>query len=122
MLPVGETDRLQMARQWLMAGQADKAIDTVQAALQAAEAEGHLPRLAQAWLEVGWVHAWMEEFPEAEHAFGHAVSVLNPQDPATKALRVRCLRDHGLLLAQFDRLDEAGHLLRQAQADALSLA
>ena len=50
-----ESDRLQMARQWLQANQPDRALDTVNRALNEALKTTDASRQARAWFEVGWV-------------------------------------------------------------------
>ncbi len=125
--PLGqlESDRLQMARQWLQANQPDRALDTVRRALTEALETTDQARQARAWFEVGWVHAWTGQFDEAEHAFGQAVSTLPGSDadehPDRAALRLRFLRDHGLLLAQMGQLEPARLAFSRAQIVAGSL-
>lgn len=123
--PLGpiESDRLQMARQWLQANQPDRALDTVRRALNSAMETGDPVRQARGWFEVGWVHAWTGQLEEAEHAFNHAVDSLPGEDdePSLAPLRLRCLRDHALLLAQMGRLQEARGIFQRAQRAATAL-
>ena len=123
--PLGqlESDRLQMARQWLQANQPDRALDTVNRALNEAMQTSDTIRQARAWFEVGWVHAWTGQLPDAEHAFCEAVRTLpGPDDePGCAPLRLRLLRDHGLLLAQTGQLDQARGVFARAQTAAGAL-
>ena len=118
-----ESDRLQMARQWLQANQPDRALDTVNRALNEALKTTDASRQARAWFEVGWVQAWTGQFSDAEHAFSQAVLALpGPDDDPTAApLRLRLLRDHALLLAQTGQLDQARAVFARAQTAAGAL-
>lgn len=124
--PLGplESDRLQMARQWLQANQPDRALDTVNRALNEALKSADATRQARAWFEVGWVQAWTGQFPDAEHAFSQAVQALpgSDDDPAAAPLRLRLLRDHALLLAQTGKLDQARAVFGRAQTAAGALS
>ena len=115
-----ESDRLQMARQWLQANQPDRALDTVNRALNEALETTDPAQQGRAWFEVGWVHAWTGQFDEAEHAFRQAVVALPGGDDESSMapMRMRFLRDHGLLIAQMGRLEEARAIFGRAQIAA----
>ena len=119
-----ESDRLQMARQWLQANQPDRALDTVNRALNEALETTDPAQQGRAWFEVGWVHAWTGQFDEAEHAFRQAVVALPGGDDESSMapMRMRFLRDHGLLLAQMGRLEEARAIFGRAQIAAACLS
>jgi len=119
-----ESDRLQMARQWLQANQPDRALDTVNRALNEALETTDPAQQGRAWFEVGWVHAWTGQFDEAEHAFRQAVVALPGGDDESSMapMRMRFLRDHGLLIAQMGRLEEARAIFGRAQIAAACLS
>lgn len=106
------SDSLSMARQWLMAGQPDRALASVRRRLDEAVTLRRGERSAR--FELAWVLAWTDRIEEAlaEFARCHA-SPPGPDEPDASAY-VRSLRDRGLLLAEHGRLGEAADALGKA--------
>lgn len=109
-----------MARQWLMAGQVERALSTVRRRLEDAEATGL--GIEHAYFDLAWVLAWTEQFEEAFEAF-HKSHDFNPDSDDPRALLyLRSLRDHGLLLAEHGRIEEARDWLKKAYDETGRLA
>lgn len=115
-----ESNALSMARQWLMAGQVERALSTVRRRLEDATAIGL--GIEHAHFDLAWVLAWNEQFEEAFEAF-HKSHNFNPDaDDPRALLYLRSLRDHGLLLAEHGRIEEARQWLKKAWDETGRLA
>lgn len=115
-----ESNALSMARQWLMAGQMDRALSTVRRGLMEAISTGRGVEHAQ--FDLAWVLAWNERLDEAFEAFGKSHDFTPDPDDPRAVLYLRSLRDHGLLLAEHGRIEEAGQLLKKAWDETGRLA
>jgi tetratricopeptide (TPR) repeat protein len=117
---VEESNALSMARQWLMAGETERALSTVRRQLDDATATGR--GLEHAQFDLAWVLAWTEQFDEAFKAFEKSHDIIPEADDPRALLYLRSLRDHGLLLAEHGRIEEACHWLKKVWEETGRLA
>lgn len=110
-----ESNALSMARQWLMAGNGERALETVHRQLADAMISGS--GLEQAHFDLAWVSAWIGQVDEAFDSFEKSCSPVPKAGDRRVPLYLRALRDHGLLLAEHGRFVEAGNKLERASAE-----
>lgn len=115
-----DSNTLTMARQWLLAGQPERALSTAKRALSDATSVGC--GAEQAWFDLAWVLVWTDDLTGALTAFENS----HPSRPAVEdplaVFYLKALRDHGLVLAEHGKAKQARALLQLAWDETGCLA
>ena len=107
-----DSNILSMARQWLLAGQPERALSTAQRGLADASSAGC--GIEQAWFDLAWVHVWTDDLASALTAFEHSHPCRPSADDPLAVFYLKALRDHGLVLAEHGKTKQARALLQLA--------
>lgn len=107
-----DSNTLSMARQWLLAGQPERALATAQRGLAEATTAGR--GVEQAWFDLAWVLVWTNDPTAALNAFEHSHPTRPAPDDPLAVFYLKALRDHGLVLAEHGKTKQARALLQMA--------